>query len=74
DKVLKNELRDLMWCYAGILRDQEGLKKACKRVEEMLKLPIGKLLKLRLLVSKEIITSALKRKESLGAHYLTERK
>lgn len=74
DKVLKNELRDLMWCYAGILRDQEGLKKACKRVEEMLQLPIGKLLKLRLLVSKEIITSALKREESLGAHYLTERK
>ncbi|AFL67955.1 L-aspartate oxidase [Sulfurospirillum barnesii] len=74
DKTLKNELRDLMWCYAGILRNKEGLGKAYERVEAMLKLPIGRLLTLRLLVSKEIITSALRRKKSLGAHYLSERK
>lgn len=72
DKVLKNELRHLMWYEAGILRDPEHLEKAKKRVEAMLALPIGKLLKLRLLVSLEIITSALNRKESLGAHYLQQ--
>jgi len=72
DKELKNELRHLMWCYAGILREEESLKSAKQRVEAMLKLPIGKLLRLRLMVSKEIITSALKRKDSLGAHYIQQ--
>lgn len=72
DKNLKNELRSLMWQYAGMVREEKSLKKALKRVEEMLELPIGKLLRLRLLVSKEIIQSALKRKVSLGAHYMKE--
>ena len=72
DKELKNELRNLMWYDAGIVREEKNLMKALKRVEEMLELSIGKLLKLRLLVSKEIIQSALKRKVSLGAHYIKE--
>lgn len=72
DKELKNELRHLMWCYAGIIRQEKHLEKARQRVDEMLELSIGKLLKLRLMVSKEIITSALRRKESLGAHYIEQ--
>jgi len=72
DKVLKNELRHLMWNDAGIIREKQRLEKALQRVESMLALPIGKLLRLRLLVSREIITSALKRKTSLGAHYIKE--
>lgn len=72
DKTLKNELRHLMWNYAGIIREKQTLQTAFNRVKEMLGLPIGKLLRLRLLVSQEIITSALKRKTSLGAHYIKE--
>ena len=72
DKTLKNELRHLMWNYAGIIRETQTLQTALNRVKEMLGLPIGKLLRLRLLVSQEIITSALKRKTSLGAHYIKE--
>lgn len=72
DKMLKNELRQLMWRYAGILREEEMLRKALKRVEEMLTLPIGKLLRLRLLVSEAIITSAINRKTSLGAHFISK--
>jgi len=72
DKALKNELRQVMWSYAGIVRETKNLHKALKRVEEMLELPIGKLLRLRLLVSREIIASALKRQKSLGAHYMRE--
>jgi len=72
DKKLKNELRDLMWNYAGIKREEKKLQKALNRVEEMLKLSIGKLLRLRLLSAREIMKSALKRKESLGAHYITQ--
>ncbi len=70
DKILKNELRHLMWCHAGIVRDEKNLHFALKRVKEMLELPIGKLLRLRLLVSQEIIQSALSRKASLGAHFI----
>lgn len=70
DKALKNELRHLMWNYAGIVRHRQGLEKARKRVQEMLELPIGKLLRLRLMVSYAIITAAQKRKESLGAHFI----
>jgi len=70
DKVLKNELRMLMWKYAGIVRSEKNLEKALNRVEEMLELPTGKLIRLRLLTSRVIIQSALRRKESLGAHYI----
>jgi L-aspartate oxidase len=70
DKKMKNELRSLMWKSAGIVRNQNNLKKALIRVEEMLKLPTGKLIRLRLLTSRVIIQSALKRKTSLGAHYI----
>ena len=73
DKSLKNELRSLMWNYAGIIRNEKKLKKALNRVEDMLKLPIGKLLRLRLLSSQEIIKSAIDRKESLGAHYIEKK-
>ncbi|MBL0686938.1 MAG: L-aspartate oxidase [Sulfurospirillum sp.] len=70
DKELKNELRNFMWQNAGIVRYKADLKKALNRVEEMLKLPIGKLIRLRLLTSRGIIKSALKREKSLGAHYI----
>jgi L-aspartate oxidase len=73
DKILKNELRHLMWCHAGIVRNETNLHFALKRVKEMLELPIGKLLRLRLLVSQEIIQSALNRKASLGAHFIQKR-
>ena len=72
DKKLKNELRYLMWSSAGIIRSEKKLKLALDRVEEMLRLHIGKLLRLRLLSSREIIKSALARKKSLGAHYIIQ--
>lgn len=74
DKKLKNELRSLMWSHAGVVREEKGMLKALKRVQEMLESNIGKLLRLRLLTSKEIIKSALARKESIGAHYVLKEK
>ena len=70
DKELKNELRNLMWQSAGIVRYENKLEKALNRVKEMLELPTGKLIRLRLLTSRVIIQSALRRKKSLGAHYI----
>ena len=72
DKALKNELRKLMWEKVGIIRSKKELKVALQRVDEMLSEDIGKLLRLRLLTSKEIIKSALKRERPLGAHYIKE--
>ncbi len=70
DKKIKNELRSKMWESAGIIRTKEGLKSTLEWIEERLDQKRGKLLKLRLLTSKVIIKSAIKREKSLGAHYI----
>ena len=72
DKIYKSELRKLMWNNVGIIRTQKKLQFALDRVNELLSEDIGKLLRLRLKTSQEIIKSALKRKKSLGAHYIKE--
>lgn len=70
EKPLKDRLRNLMWRDAGIVRNTKGLAEALNQVEDMLKCRTGKLLRLRLLASREILTQALSRSESLGAHQL----
>ncbi len=70
DKILKSELRTLMWNNVGIVRTKKNLKLALDKVDSMISSDIGKLLKLRLLTSKAIIESAIKREKSLGAHYI----
>jgi len=70
DKEAKGRLRELMWEYAGIVRTTKGLEEALNRVEDMLKCRTGKLLRLRLLASREILTQARSRHESLGAHQM----
>jgi L-aspartate oxidase len=72
DKELKDELRTLMWENAGIMRERTKLEITLDRIEEMLHSDIGKLLRLRLKTSREIVKSAIYRKESLGAHYIKE--
>jgi L-aspartate oxidase len=74
DKALKNRLRELMWENAGIVREQSSLKDTLVEIEKMLHSDIGKLLRLRLKTSREIVRSAIYRKETLGAHYITEKK
>jgi len=70
DKELKDELRELMWENAGIVREASKLESTLERIEKMLHSDIGKLLRLRLKTSREIVKSAIYRKESLGAHYI----
>ena len=69
DKAIKNELRNLMWKNAGIVRKQQDLIDALEEVENFLKEDVGRLLFLRLLTAKSILESAIQRKESVGAHY-----
>jgi len=70
DKFYKNLLREQMWKNVGIIRDEKGLNEALEFINQTLNSnKIGRLAKLRFLTAKEIVTSALKRKNSLGAHY-----
>jgi len=68
DKKYKNLLREHMWENVGIIRSEKGLKKALNFIEETIP-KLGRMAKLRFLTAKEIVKSALNRKESLGAHY-----
>ncbi len=70
DKVLKETLRSIMWKHVGVARDIFGLQSALGGVEVMLQTDIGRMFKLRLLTSAEVIKSAISRKESLGSHYI----
>jgi len=69
DNKLRRELQNLMWMYVSIERREESLKRALDRVREMMLMDIGRSLKLQLLTSAEIISSAIKNRESVGAHY-----
>jgi L-aspartate oxidase len=69
------ELRELMWKYAGLLRDGNGLREAQRRLGLLAKsLPQGvfrRAVEARNLhaVAELIVASALGREESRGAHY-----
>lgn len=78
---LKTKLKEIMWNYAGILRDENKLLKG---LDEIYKLKSGFRrdvkclnkqeyeLRNMLCVAQLIIKSALKREESRGAHYRTD--
>jgi L-aspartate oxidase len=69
------ELRELMWRYAGLLRDEDGLRLAQRGLEALAKsIPKGlvrRAVEARnlLTVAELIVASALGREESRGAHY-----
>ena len=72
DKDIKDNLREMMWTHASIVRDPKTLQTTLDMIEDYLKLNVGRLLFLRLLTAKSILKSALKRKKSLGAHFIKE--
>lgn len=69
------ELRDLMWKYAGLLRDRMGLEIALRGLEALRRaVPRGltrRAVEARnlLVIAELIVTAALGREESRGAHY-----
>ena len=68
DKKYKNLLREQMWKNVGIIRNEKGLKEALEFIENSIS-NLGRMTRLRFLTAREIVKSALKRKESLGAHF-----
>ncbi|RLA81491.1 MAG: L-aspartate oxidase [Epsilonproteobacteria bacterium] len=73
DKVIKDDLRNLMWTNVGIVRESQNLIDALDEINSYLEEDIGRLLFLRLLTAQSIIKSAINRKESIGAHYIKEK-
>lgn len=76
--VFKAELKDIMWNYCGILRDEKSLMTALEKLDELkLKFPRTRKCQTKaeyefknmLTVARMIVVSALGRKESRGAHY-----
>lgn len=73
DKNIKDRVRKLMWQNAAIVRDKESLQVALDEIKEFLKEDIGRLLTLRLLTAQSILTAAIGREKSLGAHFIKEK-
>lgn len=72
DKQKKDILRHIMWKYVSIVRTPEGLKEAAEKIETMLSEETGRLLRLRLLTAKAIVSAAASRKDSIGVHYMVK--
>ena len=74
DEVLKKELQDLMWQNVSIERDEKNMKVTLNRIQEMLKLDIGRTFKLQLLTAKMVVNSAIQNRESKGVHFRVDTK
>ena len=72
DKKIKNSLRTIMWESAGIVRNNERLKESLDKIDKFLDEDCGRMLKLRLLSARAIITSAIAREDSIGVHFKIE--
>ncbi|MDD3436319.1 MAG: L-aspartate oxidase [Candidatus Gastranaerophilales bacterium] len=79
--ALKSELQSIMWDYVGILRDEYSLRTADEKLQKLKeKFPLTTKcsdkdeyeFRNMLIVAQLIIDSALKRKESRGAHFRTD--
>ena len=79
--VFKAELKDIMWNYCGILRDEKSLMTALEKLDELKsKFPRTRKCQTKaeyefknmLISARLIVKSAIRRKESRGAHYRTD--
>lgn len=78
---LKSELQEIMWNYVGILRDEDSLKNANKKLQKIISMipDTAKCLnkneyelKNMITVAQLVVDSAINRRESRGAHYRTD--
>ncbi len=70
DKIIKRQLRRVMWDHVGIVRSRSGLMKAKRFIYEQRN--VGRLLELRLNSAKAIIEHALNAPKSIGSHLMKD--
>jgi len=69
--MIRQQLQKLMWEKAGIVRRRRDLKEALKQIKKWEKQKVEDMeLRNMLLVSRLIVEAALKRKKSLGCHFV----
>lgn len=69
--MIRQQLQELMWEKAGIVRRRKDLKQALRQIKKWEKQVVKDIeLKNMLLVSRLIVEEALKRKKSLGCHFV----
>src|SRR4051812_23945957 len=73
-QVAADEVREIMWRDAGVLRSAKGLREARVRLGEIAeRLPIGATEEMNLVQTAQLIVeSAWRRKESRGGHYRSD--
>lgn len=71
DTYIKDEIRQLMWDDVSIARNVADLNAADERLGALIASNPGRMARLRLKVAQNMVKSALGRKESMGAHYIT---
>ncbi len=69
DQILQDELSDLLWKYVSIERRGAELQMVLNRIDQMLIIETGRLLKLQLFVAREIVSSSLQNRKSQGSHF-----
>ncbi len=69
DDFIKKELSNLLWKYVSIERRGAELQMVLDKIDVLLRNENGRLIKLNLLVAREVIISALKNNKSQGAHF-----
>ena len=81
NEIIISKIQNIMWKYAGIVRDEVSLKQGLFEILEIKKTIEGKKvfsdfasyeIRNMILTSEIIINSALKRKASIGAHYRSD--
>lgn len=69
--MIRQQLQKLMWEKAGIIRRRKDLREALKQIKKLERQGERDIeLKNMLLVSRLIVKAALKRKKSLGCHFV----
>ena len=69
DETLLNKIKDILLQGLGIIRDEQGITKALKKIEALKQEGRNKSDEAAIGFAKAMLTSALNRKESRGAHY-----
>jgi len=69
--MIRQQLQKLMWDKVGIIRRRKNLQEALQQIKKWEKQKVEDMeLRNMLLVSRLIVEAALKRKKSLGCHFV----
>lgn len=69
DDIYAEKIKDILISGLGIIRNEKSINDALLKIDELLKEDLNEVQYARTMLGKAMLLSALKRKESRGAHY-----